>query len=371
MMIRNKLALAIMVAGISSQASAMELGEFNGTTFSIGGYVKAEGVFTNPDDEKNAPVYDDDNSFEGSVRQTRINFSAAREVEGHKVRGFIEGDFWDNNTDDSDSSYALRLRHAYINVDNFTVGQTWNGQFFANAPFDVEMINFFGLGVGTVAGSGAPIRPDLVMHYFNKGFRLTLQDPLYDEADYPDLVAAYTHRTQGGHAFNIALTGREVDTSPGVDDDESKFGAALSVAGKFKLSDSTSFALSGFSGKGAGIYAGWGYNGARGLDAAMEVDGDGDLVTLTGFSTGISHKFSPKLRGNLRYGQVKSSDVAAFMQDDTVKQYTANLIYTYLPSLDLGIELRDQNAATRPPTSADSSLRPAGTQLELMAMYKF
>lgn len=363
MMIRNKLALAVMVAGISSQASALELGEYNGTTFSIGGYVKAEGVFTDPDD--------DDTSFEGSARQTRLNFSAAREVNGHKVRGFIEGDFWDNNTDDSDSSYALRLRHATVSVDNFTVGQTWNGQFFANAPFDVEMINFFGLGIGTVAGSGAVIRPDLVMHYANKGFRLTLQDPLYDEADYPDMVAAYTYRTEGGHAFNIALTGRDVDTSPGVDDDESEFGAALSVAGKFKLTDSTSLALSGFSGEGAAIYAGWGYNGARGTDPGMEVDANGDMVTLTGFSAGISHKFTPKLRGNLRYGQVKSDEVADFMDEDTLKLTTVNLIYTYLPNLDLGIEFRDQNAANRPPTSAGSSLRPAGSQVEVMAMYKF
>ncbi|KEA62309.1 hypothetical protein ADIMK_3599 [Marinobacterium lacunae] len=362
MTIRNKLALAIMVAGISSQVSAVELGEFNGTTFSVGGYVKAEGVFTMPDEG--------DDSFEGSARQSRVNFSATKMIEGHKVRGFLEGDFWDNNTT-TDSTYAWRMRHATLSVDNVTVGQTWNGQFFANAPFDVETLNFWGLGIGTVAGNGAVIRPDLVMHYTNGGLRLTLQDPVYSDADIPDLVAAYTYRTESGHAFNVAVTGREVDTTPTVSGDgESEYGAAISLAGKFKFGN-TSLALSAFNGKGAGVYAGWGYMGATGASGITEVNADGDLVTLTGFSAGISHRFSDKLRGNLRYGQVESDEVAASMDEDTLKQSTVNLIYTYLPNLDIGIEWRDQNAANRPPTSAGSSLRPAGQQVEVMAMYKF
>ncbi|WP_432695988.1 hypothetical protein ACQUQP_15785 [Marinobacterium sp. YM272] len=368
MMIRNKLALAVMVAGISAQASAVDLGEYNGTSFSIGGYVKAEGIFTDPDN--------DDSSFEGSVRQSRVNFSAAREVEGHKVRGFIEGDFWDNNTQD-DGSYALRLRHAYVNVDNVTLGQTWNGQFFANAPFDVEMINFFGLGIGTIAGNGAVIRPDLVMHYANKGFRLTLQDPVNTDADVPDMVGAYTYRTQSGHAFNVALTGREVDTRDG----DSEFGVAFSAAAKFKFGDSA-LALSGYTGEGNNVYSGWGYLGATGGSGVADVNlATGDLVKTTGFSAGISHKFTPKLRGSLRYGQVKADEVAASMTEDTLKLTTVNLIYTYLPNLDIGIEFRDQNAGNRPPScgspsagavcSDSSSLRPAGQQVEVMAMYKF
>lgn len=357
MMIRKKLALAIMVAGISSQASALELGEINGTKFSVGGYIKAEGIFTDPDDG--------DTSFEGSARQTRINFAADRQVDGHKLRAFVEGDFWDNNTA-TDSTYAWRLRHAYLQVDGLTVGQTWNGQFFANAPFDVEMINFFGLGTGTIAGSGAVVRPDLVMHYTNGGLRLTLQDPIYSDANIPDMVAAYTYRTESGHAFNVALTGREVETL----NNDSEFGAAISLAGKLKFGN-TSLALSGYTGKGNNIYSGWGYGGASSPVNEGEMNAAGDLVKTTGFSAGVSHRFNDKLRGNIRYGQVTADEVAGNVADDTFKMTNVNLIYTYMPGLDFGIEWRDQNAANRPPTSAGSSLRPAGQQIELMAMYKF
>lgn len=359
-MIKTKLTLAVIGAGISSQLLAIELGEFNGTKLSIGGYLKAETVFDRPEDGES--------SVEGSVRQSRLNFSTISTVDGHKLRGFIEGDFWDNNTA-ADSSYAWRLRHAYLNIDNLTIGQTWNGQFFANAPFDTETLNFWGLGIGTIAGNGAPIRPDLVIHYVKDGLRLTLQDPLYDKADSPDAVLAYTHRTQSGHAFNIAVTGREVDTSPSITtDDESDFGAAISLATKLKFGDTT-LSLSGFTGEGAAIYAGWGYNGSRGLDSQMEVDENGDMITTTGFSAGIGHKFSNKIRANLRYGQVKAGDSS--LAEDKLKQTAVNMIYSYMPNVELGIELRDQNAGNRPPSSQGSSIRPEGKQIELMAMYKF
>ncbi|WP_417538035.1 hypothetical protein [Marinomonas sp.] len=94
----------------------------------------------------------------------------------------------------------FRLRHATLTVDNLTVGQTWTGQFFANAPFDTEMINFYGTGIGTVSGNGAVVRPDLVAHYVKDGMRFTAQDPLYSNASLPDLIAGYTVRTAEGHA---------------------------------------------------------------------------------------------------------------------------------------------------------------------------
>jgi len=361
MLMKNKVSQAVIVASLSSQGFALELGDFNGTQFSVGGYLKAESIFNNPDE--------DSSTFESSARQSRLNFAASRTEDGHKIRGFIEGDFWDNNTTATDSTYAFRLRHATISVDNFTIGQTWTGQFFANAPFDTEMINFFGTGIGTISGNGATVRPDLVMHYATKNVRLTLQDPVYSDASYPDMVAAYTRRTKEGHAFNVALTGRDVDTTPGnSSDSESEFGAALSLAAKLKFGD-TSLSLSGFTGKGAGVYAGWGYRGATGTSGVTEIDGQGDMVTLTGFSAGIGQKLSDKLRANLRYGQVTSDETA--LTEDTLKLVTANVIYTYVPGLEFGVEFRDQNIGNRPATSAGASTRPAGQQVEVMAMYKF
>jgi len=95
------------------------------------------------------------------------------------------------------------------------------------------------------------------------------------------------------------------------------------------------------------------------------VDASNDLTTTTGFYAGISQKFSPKLRGNLRYGQVESDEIVR-EGEDTVRMTNVNLIYTYVPGLDFGIEWRDRSATTIP-----TGLRTAGQQIEVMAMYKF
>lgn len=354
MLIKNKVAQAVIIAGVSSQGFALELGDFNGTQFSVGGYIKAEGVFNNPDESRS--------TFESSASQSRLNVTTSRKEGDHNLKSFIEGDF-------RGASSVFRLRHATLTVDNLTVGQTWTGQFYANAPFDTEMINFYGTGIGTVSGNGAVVRPDLVVHYAKDGMRLTMQDPIYSHASLPDLVAGYTHRTAEGHAFNMTITGRDVDTTPSdANDSESKFGAALSLAAKLKFGD-TSLTLSGFSGTGAAIYAGWGYNGASGTAGASELDGNGDLLTISGLSAGIGHKVSDKLRANLRYGQVTTD--ASSLADDTLTIITANMIYTYLPGLDIGVELRDQSAATNGASSGSIVTRPAGQQVEVMAMYKF
>lgn len=355
----KKTYLAILLSSAATSVSAVDLGEFNGTQFDLGGYVKVEGVHNMPDVG--------DNQFSGSARQSRFNLTAQGEENGHKLKGFIEADFWDNVNDGSDSTFGLRLRHAFISVDNLTFGQTWNGQFFATAPLDVRIINFWGPGAGTIAGNGAVVRPELVVHYAKNGLRLTLQDPIYDDAAYPDMIGSYTLRTDGGHAFSLAVTGREVGTLNG----DSELGAAVSLASKFSLGQ-TALSLTAYTGEGQAVYAGWGFNGSRGASTS-DVNSAGEPITTTGLSAGVTHQFTSKLRGTLRYGQVKAEEVDASVSDDTFKMATANLIYSYTPSLDFGIELRDQNAATLPSAAnfASSSVRDEGRQVEIMAMYKF
>lgn len=357
MSVKNKLFVAMVISGLSSQAAAIDLGEFNGVRLSIGGYIKAEGIVNMPDKGSQ--------DFEGSMRQSRLNFAADKEVNGHKLKGFVEVDFWDNVGDGKDDSYAPRLRHAYIAIDSVTIGQTWNGQFLATAPLDVEMVNFWGPGFGTIAGNGSVARPDLVINYAKNGFLVSAQDPVWDQAAYPDMVAAYTYRTNG-HAFNLAVTGRDVNTTG----NDSKFAAAVSAAARLQFSNTT-VAMSGFTGEGAGVYAGWGYSGFTGDSQNADVNATGDLITTTGFSTGVTQRFMENLRGTVRYGQVKADEVKAGMDKDTMKMVNVNLIYTYLPDLDFGIEWRYQNATTLPDSVSASARRPKGKQLEMFAMYKF
>lgn len=354
-MYKKIIATVIVYIFLTSNIQAVELGEFNSTKFKVGGYVKVEGRLTDQDSG--------DDGFEGSARQSRINFSATREIEGHTVTGFVEGDFYGNSV--TGSPYDWRLRHAFIKVDNLTMGQTWNGQFFAVIPYDVPTLDFWNAGKGTVAGNGGVVRPDLVVHYATHGLRLSLQQPVNSEADYPDFVVNYAHKFDFGLDLSVAFAGRDVAKSNATNDsDESEFGAAAIFAGKYSLG-STSFHLNGYSGEGQGIYSGFGYGGAWNpvLNPVVDADANGNLIKTTGGAVGVSHSFSEKLRGAIRYAEIKADETEPGV-DDVLEMTNVNLVYTYLPDLDFGVEWRDQNFNTHP-------IRPSGQQVEIMAMYKF
>jgi len=333
--------VAILASAASAQA--IEIVTKGDTNLSIGGYIKAEGLFNSPDEGES--------EFKGNLRQSRINVKTTKTVEDKKLTGFIEGDFYG---DYATGGSNLRLRHAYVQLDDLTVGKTWNGQFLAVAPLSTEQIDFWGTGVGTISGGGSYIRPDLTLHYTHKGFRFSAQEPAYDNANLPDLVMSYKD-SLSNFDYNVALTAREVKNG-----EDSDTGVGVSLAGKLKIDDDSVHA-SVYSGDGMGAYSAICVGGPLGRTGGVDCDAeDGKLISQTGYSVGYKHQFTQKLRGNLRYGEVNVDDAA----DTSANVKSVNLIYEYLPDLDVGIEWREQNKTTLP-------WMPAGQQIEVMAKYDF
>ncbi|WP_028293581.1 hypothetical protein [Oceanobacter kriegii] len=360
---KHSLALAVAASVMASVAGAGEIADVNGVKYSIGGYVKVEGVFNRPDSDA---ALDASNSFNATARQSRINFATQREIEGHKIKTFIEGDFYGGQFN-SGTTYNWRLRHAYLQVDNVTVGQTWSGVFFATAPMDAPQFNFWGLGLGTLGGNGGTIRPDLVLHYTSGPVRISIQDPVNAKAGYPDLVASYTQRFDGGSGFTVAATGRDVAVGDGSNtgDEDSKFGAGLSFAGKLGMGDLTLHG-SVYTGKGVGVFSGFGVNGAYAPVKNADAE-DGDLVSQMGFAAGLSYRLSDDLKAGVRMGRVSVDDAA----DSEMNVMNANLTYAYTKGLDIGVEFRKQDVDTLNNPTSFPNIRPKGKQLEIMAMYKF
>jgi len=118
---RNSL-LALTIASVLSAAPAahaIDLGEFNDTAFSIGGYFKAEGIYEKVDDG--------DSRIFGRSNQRRVNLRTVTKKHGHTIVGFVEGDFYGGTYPGENND--LRLRHAFIKADQTTVGQIWTAQF--------------------------------------------------------------------------------------------------------------------------------------------------------------------------------------------------------------------------------------------------
>lgn len=239
-----------------------------------------------------------------------------------------------------------------------TAGKTWSGQFFAVAPRLTEQLDFYGLGFGTIAGSGLYVRPDLTLHYANKGFRVTAQDPISDEANLPDMVVSYSDDISN-FGYTLAATARNANT--GVEGDlDTELGLGVSLATKLTLRNG-SLHGSVYTGEGMGVYSGICTTGALNPGNTVSCDAEnGELISQTGFSVGYRHVFTPKFRGNMRYGEVNVDNDA----DTSINIKSANVIYTYLPNLELGVEWRDRSETTLP-------WRQKGQEVEVMSKYNF
>lgn len=111
----------------------------------IGGYVKADFVLdfdgTLDDSQflmstipvEGTPEYGNDGYTSFFAKETRINFDIRRIKPGSPpLRAFIEGDFWSDGN-------QFRLRHAYLNVGDFLLGQTWTTlSFLESLPYMID-----------------------------------------------------------------------------------------------------------------------------------------------------------------------------------------------------------------------------------------
>ena len=114
---RNSVLALAIASGLSAApaAHALDLGQYNDTNFSIGGYFKAEGIYEKVDDG--------DSRIFGRANQSRVNLKTVTQKEGHTIVGFVEGDFYGGTFPGENND--LRLRHAFIKVDQTTVNLDW------------------------------------------------------------------------------------------------------------------------------------------------------------------------------------------------------------------------------------------------------
>ena len=62
------------------------------------------------------------NRFHMSANQSRLGFSFKFPTSGKNITAFIEGDFFSSSRG---TNTYFRLRHAYLTVGEFLIGQTW------------------------------------------------------------------------------------------------------------------------------------------------------------------------------------------------------------------------------------------------------
>ena len=326
----------------------------------IGGYVKADYLYSDYSGGSVAansvgrdfyvpatiPVGSDGESYtDFHAKETRIHLTSEHNLEsGDYIKAYIEMDFLvgDNGDERISNSYQPRMRHAFVQWNNWLFGQTWNTIFNVGALPD--LLDFVGPSESTVFGRQAMIRytrgpwqisaenPETTITPFGGGSRIVSNDN-----DYPDLVGRYNFSGDWGQ-WSIAGILRELSyENRDLGFDTTELGYGVSVAGKFNVGEKDDFRWMVSGGRGLGRYVGLNIVNGAVLDENGELEA---IDTLSAFLA-YRHFWSDRFRSSVALGWFSADNPVELTGLNVTKEaqsFHANFIWTPLPKLDLGVE---------------------------------
>lgn len=331
-----------------------------GNKFSYGGFIKVDGMLTQtdggeiPDGSAGRSLYlpgsipvgsaDEGTDLDAGVQFSRFWFSADNEIDGKKVKGYLEMDLFGGalGNEAATNTYGVTIRHAYVSYGNWLAGQTWsNFQDVAALPDTVE---FIGPTEGTVFVRQAQVR------YTHGGWSVSVENPetlvtpllggagriSSDDNNVPDLTLRYLAKGDWGH-FTVAGLLRQLryETTTGIDATDSGYGVSLS--GKFNMGANNDLRYMVTTGTGIGRYLGL----AASNDAVLDTTNDLENIDVTAGFLAWRHVFSPKWRSSLFYSTARYDNPTLLTGGgitESLESWHAALIYSPFPKLDVGAE---------------------------------
>ena len=326
-----------------------------GTSIRIGGYAKADFLATRTGDGQLAdgavgralylpsqiPVggASSGTDYDAHARFSRVNLGIDSVTEaGSKFGAFFEVDFFGNalGNQSATNTYGTTLRHAYLGWNGWLAGQTWSNLMDLTAM--PETVDFIGPTDAIVFVRQAQLR------YTSGGFSVALENPetvlvgaaASDRGAMPDLSLRHGWKGDWG-TFGIGAIARllRVDRAGARD---SELGGGITLGGKWVMGSDDDLRYQITLGEGISRYIGLAITG----DAALDADGQLDLIGARAGYIGWRHAFSPKLRSNLVYARSDYDNDLALTgaaATKTVSSLRANLFYSPLPKVDVGAEL--------------------------------
>ncbi len=338
----------------------------SGTKFSYGGYVKFDAMSSSfSDGERATASIGDDilvpstipvdgkggaSRFDSSAKTSRFWFKTITPTDMGDVRTHIEMDLltFDGDERITNANHS-RIRHAYLAWDyrdnaSLLLGQTWST--FMNVNVLPETVDFIGPTSGVIFNRQAQARWS---YRFEKGgaVHVALENPSsgaidggggiessnFDDNSLPDLALRYDGKV-GDLSYSLAAIGRQISYDTGTQDEDA-YGLGLSLSGKYQFSNGDDLKVQlnhGHLGRYIALQAF--------RDAAVEADGDLDLLDVTGGFIAYRHFWSPRWRSTLSYAMTRAdnaSDVATTNTEE-VSNYGLNLFYSPTDKLSFGME---------------------------------
>ena len=326
------------------------------------------------------------------AKETRLFLKGEGTVLGHKLGSYVEFDFISGQISQATAgsgneavtnAYNPALRRAYITYDNLLLGQDWST--FQNLVALPDTLDFVAWpSEGTVFSRQPLIRythGNLAISLENTNTTVAARGTSAfgntNDNTVPDLVSRYTLKTGFGD-FTLAGMVRQLsdrgtvnNAGPVVAGNDTTIGYGLSLAGKIPTigKDDIRFTVTG--GDGIGRYQALNTIG----DAVLDAQGHLHSVEIVNGFVAYRHPWNEQWRSTLTasayHANTGKGTVAAggtnFGPDATrsVRSSSINLLYSPIPKLTFGGELRYARRDTVAGNSGDLS------RLQFSAKYSF
>jgi len=280
-----------------------------------------------------------------SIRPTRLSLDFR--VPTSKVgdaRFYLEGDIFGTN------ATTPRLRHAYGQVKNFLIGQTFSN--FMDPDASPDTLDFEGPN-GLVNIRNPQFRYGFALSK-STTFTISLEKPSSDvsfttanfssqpNAPSPDGTLRLRQEFRRGH-FQVSSLFRSVAASVGTGTNtstDSVFGWGISTAGAFKTFGKDNLIFEGTYGDGIGRYIQ--DTSGLGIDAAVVSVSDPRLRATpeVGVEGSYQHYWAKAMRSNIVYGhaQIENTEFQPAKTFHKSDYTAANLIWNPFGSLNVGAE---------------------------------
>ena len=258
---------------------------------------------------------------------SRLGFDASTPVNGAPLAAKLEIDFYGYTQEKRNKP---RLRQAYAEYSGWLVGKTWST--FMDLDGLPETVDFNG-------PIGAPFSRRVMLRYAwgdaDKGHKWTVAlEQAKDQfgggssGEKLPIFVARVDKTLANGAYNVRVMSHE-KRSP----TDSKRGYGFGVGGRYKLTDKDTL-MAQYARVDGDIDMLYGSNGyaINPGTGALSFDKNQGIVL------GYVRVFSEQLRSNVALG-FNRGQTAQALDNRSLSQAFANLIYTPVKGLDLGVEL--------------------------------
>lgn len=359
--------LKARLARLEAQQAAAPAASSIGTQFSYRGYIKTDALFSRFSDGEVAssnglrdfyspaaiPVSGAPASrvFDAHAKQSRFIFGSSTPAGDKAVKTHFEIDFMSavDGNERVSNGYEPELRQAFVHYDRWLVGQAWST--FQDVAALPDSLDFVGPSDGTVFSRQPQLR------YTQGGFSIALENSetavtgfagtctttpvntcntVSGDGRLPDLAMRQVWKGSAGHVSVAGLL-RELATQDAAGRRHQETGAGLSVSGLWRLGAQSDLRFMLTGGSGIGRYVG--LNLAN--DVAEDAAGALETIDVSAGFVALHHRFSPQWRSMASVSQFRAEHPAASGGSVTrdVQSLMANLVWTPVGKLDVGIEL--------------------------------